>query len=214
MSLPAGRMTNIILMVTLAVFVVTELGGFIDRAAVIGGFIPARVEGAGIAGLTLVPVYLTPLTATLLHGGWLHIAFNMMMLLFCGRHVETVLGRGRTLLLYGVGAYAAAATQWIVGPDSVNPMIGASGAISALMGTYALLYSQQTVRRLGPIPANVVRILWLAAGWIALQTLLGYAMFGSNGPAIAVAAHVGGFLAGLLLTRPLLRWRFGGIASR
>jgi membrane associated rhomboid family serine protease len=211
MTLPAGRMTNIIVLVTLACFVVTQIGGFTDQAAIIGGFIPARVGGAILPetfGWTWLPLIITPLTTTLLHGGWMHVGFNLLMLLFCGRQVEAVLGRWPTLFLYVVGAYAAAAAQWAADPSGTSPMIGASGAISALMGTYALLYSQRNVRPLGPIPASVVRVLWLAAGWIVLQALLGYAMFGSDGTQIAVAAHVGGFIAGLLLTRPLLRWRF------
>ncbi|HEX7872958.1 MAG TPA: rhomboid family intramembrane serine protease [Sphingobium sp.] len=217
MTLPAGRTTNIIALITLAVFVVIELGGLIDQAAYIGGFIPARVGGAQMPqGLVMpwLPLILTPLTTTLLHSGWLHIGFNMLMLLFCGRQVETVLGRWPTVLLYVVGAYAAAAAQWAMDPAGITPMVGASGAISALMGTYALLYSQQDVRPLGPIPASVVRVLWLAAAWIVVQALLGYAMFGGDGTQIAVAAHVGGFLAGLLLTRPLLRWRFRAFQGR
>ncbi|HEX7857055.1 MAG TPA: rhomboid family intramembrane serine protease [Sphingobium sp.] len=211
MTLPPGRTTNFIALVTLAVFIVTEMGGFVDRAAIIGGFIPARVGGAVLPpglGWTWLPLVVTPLTTTLLHGGWLHIGFNLLMLLFCGRQVEAVLGRWPTIILYVVGAYAAAAAQWAVDPSGTSPMIGASGAISALMGTYALLYSQRNVRPLGPIPASVIRVLWLAAGWIVLQTLLGFAMFGGGGTQIAVAAHVGGFIAGLLLTRPMLRWRF------
>lgn len=211
MTLPAGRMTNLIVLATLAAFVLLEMGGLTDRAALLGGFIPARALGGPLSaatGLEWLPVAVTPLTATLIHGGWLHIGFNLVMLVFCGRQVEAALGRWPTLILYVVGAYAAAGAQWLASPASTTPMIGASGAISALMGTYALLYGQRDVRPLGPIPASVVRVLWLAAGWIVLQALLGYAMLGNDGTQIAVAAHVGGFIAGLLLTRPLLRWRF------
>lgn len=212
MTLPKGRTTNIIAIVTLLAFLVTDLGGIIDVAAVMGGFIPARVGGIlPPEGLPFnwLPLIVTPLTTTLLHGGWMHIGFNLLMLLFCGRHVEAVLGRWPTVLLYVVGAYAAAAAQWAIDPTGRAPMVGASGAISALMGTYALLYSRQNVRALGPVPASVVRVLWLAVAWIALQALVGFAMAGeSGGMQIAVAAHVGGFIAGLLLTRPLLRWRF------
>lgn len=211
MTLPSGRTTNFIAIATLLVFLAIQLGGIIDLAAVIGGFIPVRVGGVlPPAGLpyTWLPLAITPLTATLLHSGWLHIGFNLLMLLFCGRQVEAVLGRWPLVILYIVGAYAAAAAQWAMEPSGTVPMIGASGAISALMGTYALLYSRQNVRSVGPIPASVVRVLWLAAGWIVLQAMIGLAMTGGNGAQIAVAAHVGGFVAGLLLTRPLLKWRF------
>jgi membrane associated rhomboid family serine protease len=144
------------------------------------------------------------------HAGWLHIGFNLLMLLFCGRQVEHVLGRTGTLILYVAGAYAACFAQWAITPESVNPMVGASGAISAIIATYALLYSQQQVRRIGPLSANFVRVLWLAAAWIAIQLMIGVATAGGLGDLgqIAIAAHIGGFLAGLALTRPLLRWRF------
>lgn len=204
-------MTNGIAAISFAVFLILYLTGHIDNAAVLGGFIPARVGDPDLlAGLAAVPWWLTPLTCTLIHAGWLHVGFNMLMLVFCGRHVEHVLGKGPTLLLYGVGAYAACGAQWLIDPGSTGPMVGASGAISAVVATYALLYSQQQVRRIGPFSANVVRLAWLAGGWIALQLMIGFATAGGMGDLgqIAVAAHIGGFLAGLALTRPLLRWRF------
>lgn len=198
-------------MATFLVFLLLLGSGQIDSAAVVAGVLPARFGNPQLlAGMAAVPVWLTPLSCTLIHGGWLHIAFNMLMLLFCGRQVEHVLGRWLLLLLYVVGAYAAALAQWAIDPGSTNPMVGASGAISAIMGTYALLYSQQKVRAIGPISANVVRILWLAAGWIAIQLMVGLVTSGGQSDlgVIAFAAHIGGFLAGLLVTRPLLRWRF------
>ncbi len=204
-------MTNGIAAISFAVFLILYLTGHIDNAAVLGGFIPARVgDPELLAGLAAVPWWLTPLTCTLIHAGWLHVGFNLLMLVFCGRHVEHVLGKGPTLLLYGVGAYAACGAQWLVDPGSTGPMVGASGAISAVVATYALLYSQQQVRRIGPFSANIVRLAWLAGGWIALQLMIGFATAGGMGDLgqIAVAAHIGGFLAGLALTRPLLRWRF------
>ena len=204
-------MTNGIAAISFAVFLILYLTGHIDNAAVLGGFIPARVGDPDLlAGLAAVPWWLTPLTCTLIHAGWLHVGFNMLMLVFCGRHVEHVLGKGPTLLLYGVGAYAACGAQWLIDPGSTGPMVGASGAISAVVATYALLYSQQQVRKIGPFSANVVRLAWLAGGWIALQLMNGFATAGGMGDLgqIAVAAHIGGFLAGLALTRPLLRWRF------
>lgn len=217
MTLPNGRMTNIVAIVTVLIFFLIDVTGHVDEAAFIAGFIPARVGGAVLpadAPFTWLPLIVTPITATLVHGGWMHIGFNLLMLMFCGRHVEAVLGRWPMLVLYGIGAYAAAAAQWAADPHGTAPMVGASGAISALMGTYALLYSRQNVRAFGPVPASIVRVLWLAAGWIALQALLGLAMRGPEGSQIAVAAHVGGFVAGLLLTRPLLRWRFRATGMR
>ena len=211
MRLPAGRTTNGLAAISVAVFLLLALANRVDDAAIIAGFIPARIgDPALLAGMAAVPAWLTPLSCTLIHAGWLHIGFNMLMLVFCGRQVEHVLGWGGTLVLYGVGAYAACLAQWAVDPGSTNPMVGASGAISAIIATYSLLYSQQQVRKMGPLSANLVRVLWLAAGWIAIQLMIGVATSGGFGELgqIAIAAHIGGFLAGLILTRPLLRWRF------
>jgi membrane associated rhomboid family serine protease len=209
--LPAGRATNGIAAISVAAFLLLSLTGKVDDAAILGGFIPARIgEPALLQGMAAVPIWLTPVSCTLIHAGWLHIGFNMLMLIFCGRQVEHVLGWGGTLFLYGVGGYAACLAQWVVDPASTNPMVGASGAISAILATYSLLYSQQQVRKVGPLSANLVRVLWLAAGWIAIQLMIGVATaggFGDQGQ-IAIAAHIGGFLAGLAVTRPLLRWRF------
>jgi membrane associated rhomboid family serine protease len=170
-----------------------------------GGFIPARFSE--IAPFTAVPFALTPLTATLLHGGWLHLGFNLLMLVYCGRQVEGVLGALRLIVLYIVGAYGAALGQFLIDPGSTGPMIGASGAISAVVGTYALMFGRGTVKSIGPVPALVVRALWLAAAWVAIQWMVGFATGGTATP-IAVAAHVGGFLTGLALTWPLLEWRY------
>ncbi|MGC4251314.1 MAG: rhomboid family intramembrane serine protease [Sphingobium sp.] len=204
-------MTNGIAALTFAAFLLSYLTKQVDNAAVMGGFIPARIGDSHLLDcMWAVPVWLTPLSCTLIHAGWLHIGFNLLMLVFCGRQVEHVLSRWGTLILYVAGAYGATLVQWAVDPASTSPMVGASGAISAIIATYSLLYSQQNVRRIGPLSANLVRVLWLAAGWIAIQLMIGVATAGGIGDLgrIAVAAHIGGFLTGLALTRPLLRWRF------
>lgn len=204
---------------TIAVFLVSWLGGWVDMLAYVGGFVSARVTQPGLfdnAGLPLpvVPMLLTPLTATLLHGSWMHLGFNFLIFIFCGRQVEMVMGRRLLLILYAAGAYAAAAGQWLMDPEAVVPMIGASGAISAIMGAYALLFSQREVRAIGPLSSNLVRMLWLGAGWIMLQLLIGVATgtggvgLGEGAGGIAIGAHIGGFIAGMLLTRPLLALRF------
>jgi membrane associated rhomboid family serine protease len=205
-------MTDIIAAITFVAFMLLSLTGQADNAAILGGFIPVRIDDPQLfKGVLAVPLWLTPLSCTLVHAGWLHIGFNLLMLVFCGRQVEQVLQKGAVLLLYIAGAYGAALLQWATGPSSPNPMVGASGAISAILATYALLYGQRTVRRIGPFSANLLRVLWLAAGWIILQLMIGLASarggLGDLGQ-IAIAAHIGGFLVGLVLTRPLLRWRF------
>ena len=82
------------------------------------------------------------------------------------------------------------------------PMIGASGAISAIVGAYALLFGERRARRIGPVPADVVHIAWLAAAWVGIQLLIGAA--GMGDVTVAIGAHIGGFAAGLVLARPLL----------
>ena len=171
------------------------------------GFIPLRfsAEAQGF----VVPALLTPLTATLSHGDLIHLGFNMIMLVYCGRMVEAVLGMGPLAALYVIGAYLAAAAQYLVDPASPVPMIGASGAISAVVAVYALLFGRNDVKRWGPIPAHWVRAIWLAVAWTAIQWMIGLISRG-DGYQIATAAHVGGFLAGLALARPLLAWRYRG----
>ena len=104
------------------------------------GFIAARFSGLTIS--PAVPAWLTPLSATLLHANFIHIAMNFLLLAYCGRQVESVLGASPLILLYVLGAYGAAACQYVLDPRSMVPMIGASGAISALVGAYAVSFGQ------------------------------------------------------------------------
>ncbi len=168
------------------------------------GFIPARMTGAFSLPHAL-PAWITPLSATFVHSGLMHLAFNMVFLVFCGRRVEAVLGWQMVGLLYLVGAFVSAGAQFLVDPLSHEPMVGASGAISAVFGVYALLFSQQKVPKISFVPPHVIRALWLGAAWIALQWITGLTMAG-EGYRIAIAAHIGGFIIGLVLARPMLAW--------
>lgn len=203
-----ARVTVGIAVVTAIVSVLILLSGGLSAIAYGAGFVAVRLAGAVPPdGLPLVvPVVLTPLTATLVHGGAGHLVFNLVMLVYCGRLLERTLGPAAIAILYGVGAYAAAAAQWAFDPASAAPMIGASGAISAIVGAYALLYGERRAKAVGPVPADVVHVAWLAAGWIGLQLLIGAA--GMGGVTVAIGAHIGGFAAGLALGRPLLLWRY------
>jgi len=206
MQFPTPRATISLVAVTSVAWLITSNGSLVDLAAVLAGFIPARAQGLAAAP-GAVPFVLTPLTATLVHAGFVHLAFNMLMLVICGRMVEAALGRWGVVLLYLLGAYAAAAAQYAVDPASTAPMVGASGAVSAFVGAYALLFGQRRGKAIGPFSAELLHVLWLAAAWIGLQLLLNFAIAG-EGPVIATAAHVGGFLLGLLLARPFLRFRY------
>jgi membrane associated rhomboid family serine protease len=181
--------------------------GNIENAATSMGFIPARIGGLAIT--PAVPVWLTPLSATLIHAGLLHLIMNFILFGYCGRQVESVLGAGPLLLLYGIGAYAAAAGQYVLDPASASPMIGASGAISALVGAYAVSFGQPK-RIVSSLRLNRwLNVAWLMVAWVVLQWMVGYLM-GQQGVLLATGAHVGGFVAGVLLQRPLLLWRYRG----
>lgn len=205
-----ARATAGIALATLAVSALILLSGGLSALSFGLGFIPARFAGETLpAGLPLaLPALLTPLSATLVHGGAMHLFFNLLMLGFCGRRLEGAVGGSAMVILYVVGAYAAAAVQWAVDPVSAVPMIGASGAISAIVGAYSLLFGERRARRIGPIPADVVHIAWLAAAWVGMQLLIGAA--GMGGVTVAIGAHIGGFVAGLALARPMLLWRYRG----
>jgi len=189
--------------VTILVSALVGLAGKGQTAPLIGGFIPALVSDPGA---TTIPVWLTPLTATLLHGGVFHLLFNMVMLVYCGRETERALGSGGVAVLYLIGAYAAAAAQWVQDPQSMMPMIGASGAISAIVAAYALLYGRNRARQVGPLSAGLIHALWLGAAWTIINLLISFATL-TDQP-VAIGAHIGGFLAGLVLTRPLLLWHY------
>ena len=212
MQIPSGKLTNGLIIANVLIFLLLWISGLEQEAVARGGFFPIRL-GEGYPALEeigqLVPAWLTPLSSAFLHGGLMHIGFNMLMLFFCGRFVEQALGPGLMALLYLIGAYAASLAEFLFNGESIIPVVGASGAISAILGAYALLFARNKVDPVGPIPGHVVRIVWLTLAWIGIQLMIGVATSG-NLTGIAIYAHIGGFVAGLLLTRPLLEWRFRG----
>jgi membrane associated rhomboid family serine protease len=200
--------TIVIAGVTALLWLIVAVLGATDNAAILMGFVPARISGA-IDLSPAVPALLTPLSATLVHSGLLHIAFNLLMLVWCGSAVERVLGRIALLLLYLVGAYVAAAAQFAVDPGSMTPMIGASGAISAVIGAFALSFGQSKRIVRSPSLNRLLNALWLLAAWIVLQVMVGW-VAGAQGSLLATPAHIGGFVVGLIMQRPLLLWRYRG----
>jgi membrane associated rhomboid family serine protease len=154
-----------------------------------------------------VPAALTPLSATLVHSGLIHLGFNLLVFVWCGAAVERVLGWRPLILIYLVGAYAAAAGQWLADPLGTVPMIGASGAISAVMGAFALSFGRAKPFTRSARVNRWINILWLFVTWVVLQVLVGWTA-GTQGYLLATPAHIGGFLAGLLVQRPLLLWRY------
>jgi len=106
-----------------------------------------------------------------------------------------------------VGAYAAALAQWGMAPLSGVPMVGASGAISAVIGAFALSFGRARAITASPALNRWINALWLMVAWVVLQVMMGW-LAGGQGYLLATPAHVGGFAAGLILQRPLLLWRY------
>jgi membrane associated rhomboid family serine protease len=177
-----------------------------DQAALSLGFIPARLSGAAVPW-PAVPAILTPLTCTLVHSGLIHLGFNLLIFVWCGTAVERVLGKTGVIVLYLLGAYAAAAAQWLTDPASTVPMVGASGAISAVIGAFALSFGRPRRFTSSPTANRWINALWLMIAWIVLQLMMGW-LGNAQGFLLAIPAHVGGFALGLLLQRPLLLWRY------
>jgi membrane associated rhomboid family serine protease len=205
--MPKFSATTVIVAVTVAVSLIATLAPNAAQIQVAAGFIPARLSGGLILSGPVVPVWLTPLSSALIHAGFFHLGMNMLMLVFTGQETERAIGAKGLVTLYLIGAYAACGAQWLADPMSTAPMIGASGASSAVVGAYSLLYGRQRAKAIGPIPAQVVHIAWLAAAWVGVNLLMGFA-FLQGGVTVAIWAHIGGFLLGLALARPMLLWRW------
>ena len=210
MRFPHGPVTNVLVALNVAIALVLLVPVWWQHAVIAGALFPARF-GAGASAFAdvgfVVPAVLTPISAAFLHGGIAHVVLNMLMLLLIGKMVERVLGPFMYLLLYFIGAYAAAFAEYVVAPNSMIPIVGASGAMSAIIGAYVVLFPNKQPKNWGPIPASIARPLHLLVAWVALNLALGFVAPGL-GMGIAIWSHIGGFVAGLLLARPLLLWRY------
>ncbi|MSR64067.1 MAG: rhomboid family intramembrane serine protease [Planctomycetes bacterium] len=169
------------------------------------GVVPVRME-LSAQGLLAAPLAYLPLfTSVFLHGGWLHVLGNLWVLWIFGDNVEDRMGHGRFLAFYLLCGVLAGAVHVYFSPQSSVPTIGASGAISGVMGAYLVLYPRAKVITLIPIlfyPLFVELPAFVFLGvWFASQLLSGTASLVAPEEAggIAFLAHVGGFVAGLLL---------------
>ncbi len=147
------------------------------------------------------------LTSMFLHGSWLHLIGNMWFLWLFGNNVEDSMGHTRFLIFYLLCGAAAAFAQVFAGPSSIVPMVGASGAIAGVMGAYVILYPHARVYTLVPLGFFITSIAlpaWVMLGyWVLLQVVGGLGSMSEGG--VAFWAHVGGFLAGVLLIKPFTR---------
>ena len=152
---------------------------------------------------------LTPLTSMFLHGGWAHLLGNCLFLWVFGNNVEDSMGRLRFVAFYILTGLIAAAAQVVISPSSPVPVVGASGAISGVLGAYLVLYPRVRVNmlfvffiffRVIPLPAWLV-LVW----WIFWQIIAGLPQLSSIHPnvssGVAVFAHIGGFFAGMVLVK-------------
>lgn len=148
---------------------------------------------------TPLPVYFNFLSSMFMHGSIMHIFGNMLFLWVFGDNIEDLLGHFRYLVFYLVCGLGAAFAQVAMDPSSIIPMLGASGAISGVLGGYILLFPRREVRA---IVFNFVTTVpaFVAIGiWIVYQVVLGY--FTPAGGGVAYSAHIGGFITGLLLVK-------------
>jgi membrane associated rhomboid family serine protease len=149
------------------------------------------------------------LTSMFLHGSWFHLLGNMWFLWIFGNNVEDAMGRLRFLAFYLLTGVAAAGTQVVLNSDSAVPMVGASGAISGVMGGYIVLYPHVRVFVMVPLGFLLTSMAWPAwmmlGYWLLLQFVSGMTTLGDTGGGVAFWAHFGGFVAGALLVKLFAR---------
>ena len=202
---------GLIALCTLVFFWQLSLGAHAEAMIQALGVMPAALFGkqAPPPEFMQVPAVLTVVTSMFLHGGWMHLIGNMLYLWIFGNNVEDAMGHGRFVVFYLVCGVAAVLAQALPAPDSTIPMIGASGAISGVLGAYLLLYPHARVLVLIPfgyfsrmvyLPAMVVLGFWFLLQFISIL------LADPNQPGVAFGAHAGGFVAGMLLI-PLFKRR-------
>ena len=152
---------------------------------------------------TPAPTWATLVSSMFIHGGFFHLAGNMMFLWVFGDNIEHRLGRLKFLAFYLLAGAAAALSQLAIDPHSQAPMVGASGAVSGVLGAYLLVNPFNRVRALiifYLITVVELRAVWLLGGWFGWQLIQGLMSLGIPGSvSVAFFAHIGGFLAGLVL---------------
>ena len=169
------------------------------------GAIPAVIFGfqALPGSLAAIPPQLSLFTNMFLHGGWLHLIGNMWYLWIFGDNIEAAMGRFRYLAFYLISGFLASMSHALSDMSSVVPAVGASGAISGVLGGYLLLYPRAQVLVLVPL-GFFTRLMYIPAGfvlgfWFVLQLLSGSMSGKQSGGGVAFWAHIGGFLVGMML---------------
>ncbi len=169
------------------------------------GAIPAVIFGSQAlpSELVAIPASFSIFTSIFLHGGFMHLIGNMLYLWIFGNNIEDSMNHGRFIVFYLITGVIASMTHFLMDVTSEIPTIGASGAISGILGAYILLYPRARVLVLIPL-GYFMRIMYIPAGFVLgfyfiLQLFQGTLSLGQNSGGVAWFAHIGGFLAGLLL---------------
>ena len=152
--------------------------------------------------LLSLPTYGTLFSSMFLHGGWMHLLGNMLYLWIFGNNIEDVMGHAKFVVFYLACGVVAALSHGLIDSESTVPMIGASGAISGVLGAYLLLYPHARILVL--IPYGFIGTFYVPAGvvlglWFLMQVLSGGMSIGHQGGGVAFFAHIGGFIAGMVL---------------
>jgi len=217
-SIPSSRrpLINVTIIVACAAVFLFELslGPELERFVRVAGFVPARLFQPAAYDVGVLYNLQTLLFSMFLHGGWLHLIGNMWFLWVFGDNVEDALGHAGYLAFYLVCGAAAALGQASAAPSSTVPMVGASGAIAGVLGAYLVWYPWSRIKTFlffgiffttAELPAPVFLVLWFVVQFFSGTLSLATAGAASGG--VAWFAHVGGFLAGVLLA---LWLRHGG----
>ncbi len=188
-----------------------SLGEAQQRAVYAFGVIPSVLFASKSlpVELQILPAWLTIFSSMFLHGGWMHLIGNMLYLWVFGNNVEDSMGHGRFIVFYLLCGLLAALTQAVLNADSEIPMIGASGAISGVLGAYLLLHPHARILVIIPIGILIytpwIAAYWVLGFWFVLQ-ILNSLVSASEMGGVAYGAHLGGFVAGMLLI-PLFKYR-------
>ena len=190
--------------------------GEAERAVYLLGFIPAVFFGRADLAQHWVAPELSIVTSMFMHGGWMHLLGNMLYLWIFGDNIEKVMGAGRFLVFYLVCGLAASFAHIAFGGGSTVPAVGASGAISGVLGAYLVLFPRNQVRVLTRGGIMSVPAIVVLGFWILIQMISGLGSLTATsetaGGGVAYMAHIGGFVAGLVLAKIMTGWRERAIA--
>lgn len=207
-----GFVTLALIVVSVAVWLFTlaqpDIQAFFMRWSVI----PAEYsQQTDLSPEIPFPFWVTVFTAMFMHGSWMHLIGNMLFLWIFGDNVENGMGHLKFLIFYLLCGIVATAAQILVGPGSEIPNLGASGAISGVLGAYLVMYPRQRVRVLLGRAITTMPAMAVIGLWIVFQFINGLGQIAQTEQTggVAYAAHIGGFVAGLALV-----WVFRDYRSR